>query len=1122
MTDDLKRWLAALDLAKYAEAFAENEVQFGDLAELTETDLKEMGLPIGPRRRALKAIAEQRAATRAPPLQADPTARERPAVSSGVERRQLTVVFCDLVDSTKLSHRLDPEDLREVMRRYQDAVAGAISRYEGFVAKFLGDGVLAYFGWPRALEDQAERAVRAAMDAVAAVADLKFDDDLRLQSRVGVATGQVVVGDIVGESATETDAVFGETPNLAARLESVAHAESVVVSETTRQLIADLFDLEDLGPHELKGFSEPVAAWRVKGESPDVDRFKALHGTGLTHFVGREQEVALLMESWERAKSGEGQVVLVSGEAGIGKSRLTQALRERLAEESHTRIRCQCSPYHTKSALTPVIHHLEYAARFSREDLPQDKLTKLEALLAQSSTVETEAASLLAALLSIPFGERYPAPDMTPQRQKERTLEVLVDQMVGLTEREPVLFILEDAHWIDPTTEELIQLILRHMKELRLLFVATFRAEYTPPWSTDSHVSRLNLGRLSDRHCEAMVSDILANRSVPSETLDQIVRKTDGVPLFVEELSKSVLELGILETGLEYASLSNQTRPLAIPATLRDSLMSRLDRLETAKDVATLAATLGRSFRYEILAEVSTLQDGELQQALSRLVDAELLYRRGAPPEESYEFKHALIQDTAYQSLLKADRQRHHRRIAEVLTAKFPKIAETEPELIAFHFAEAGDTIQSIEYLYRAGQRAIQRSANVEALAHLRDGLELLDQLPKSSERDQRELAFQIARGPVLIGLRGYGAPETGRCYARARELCEALGETSKRFPILYGINVHHTNRAELRVARDAAQELHRLAEQERDTGALVIAHRLLGISSFYLGDFAAARGELERALALHDPHEHADLAFTYTHDPQVTVRCFLSLTLLVLGYLEHAESECHRALDLARDLDHPHTLIYALNAATGFHQLCRKPAEVRRLAEELESRTIELGFPHWSARSAIFRGWALAETSDSLRGLELLAQGTSSYRAAGSLYWLPYFSALTAEALLHSDRSHEARDYCEEALARVQSTEERWYEAELHRLRGRICRSRPDKDRGKAEACLEQAIALARDQGARLWELRAATDLARLWYDRNRRAEARRVLEPVYGRFTEGFGSTDLQEAATLMECLT
>ena len=783
---DLTAWLSHLGLGQYAEIFRDNDIDQEILAELDENDLKELGISsLGHRKKLLKAIAALVSEEVAMPVATPAT----PSLEA--ERRQLTVMFVDLVGSTELSTRLDPEDLRELILAYQNTVAGEITRFEGFIARYMGDGVLAYFGWPRAHEDEAERAVRAALAIITAVSKLTTTEGAALATRIGIATGLVVVGDLIGEGAAQEHPVVGETPNLAARLQSLAEPNTVVISNSTRQLLGEVFDLQSLGPQTLKGITKSVTVYTVLRERALTSRFEARSGPAPSPMVGRDQELALLLERWTQAKAGEGQGVLLIAEAGIGKSRICEALIEAVADEPHRRIRYQCSPYHSDSTLWPVIQQLTHVAGLIVTDPNETRLDKLEKILLAQSGEGATAAPLIAALLGLEGNSRYGPLNLTPQAQRTRTLEALIGQLLNLAAQQPVLLVLEDAHWIDPTTLELIEQCLDRISNARVLILLTSRPDRQPELSAHPHVTRLILNRLGRVGVEAIITRLGGDR-LTTGMVDAIVERTDGVPLFVEELTKAILETG--ETTL--------------PASLHDSLIARLDRIPEVKEVSQIAACIGRVFDYSLLAVVAEKPETELVAALDKLVTAELVFRRGVLPEATYTFKHALVRDAAYGSLLKATRRGWHERIAQVLQEQeqFALIITSEPELLAHHYTEAGNTQQAIDYWQRAGQRALKRLANVEAVNFLKQGLRMLDQLPGSQTKQHLELKFLLALNPALMASKGTAHDETLSIAARACTLCEQLEESELLITALFSRFSVHMARAELEKALPIAK----------------------------------------------------------------------------------------------------------------------------------------------------------------------------------------------------------------------------------------------------------------------------------------------------------------------------
>jgi predicted ATPase/class 3 adenylate cyclase len=1116
---DVGAWLRNQGLGQYEEAFRQNDIDPEVLRDLTAEDLIGLGVvSIGHRRRLLAAITALREIAR---QRTDPVRVSSPAASMAPpepERRQLSVMFVDLVGSTALSSRLDPEEMSDLLRRYQGAVTGAIARFEGHIAKYMGDGVLAYFGYPRAHEDEAERAVRAGLAAVEAVRELRSKHGRMLQARVGIATGLVVVGELIGEGAAREETVVGDTPNLAARLQGLAEPGTVVVAPRTKQLIGGLFELADLGLHRLKGFPAPVRAWRVIGESGAESRFEALHGAGLTPLVGREHEIGLLLRHWEAVKEGEGQVVLLAGEPGIGKSRLVRAMRLRLENEPHTAVSHYCSPYYQTSPFHPVIGLLARAANFAADDPPEVKLNKLEALLSLSTEEVAGAAPLIAALLSIPANDRYPPLELSPHRQKEQTLEILVDQLIGLAAHQPVLAVYEDVHWADPTSLELLNLVIDRVQNSRVLVLITFRPEFLPPWMRYAHVTALTLSRLSRRQGAAIVERLTGGRALPADVLNQIVAKTDGVPLFVEELTRAVIETNVLKEEGDHYVLASPLSAITIPTTLQESLLARLDRLAPAREVAQMAAAIGREFSHELLMAASPLPTGEVETALDDLVACGLVFRHGVSPKATYSFKHALVRDAAYATLVRMKRQRLHAEIARAIEQRFPEMVQAQPELLAQHFTEAGLPEQAINYWLRAGQAEIARSATAEAITHLTRGLELLEALPDDAARWRQELELQVALGVALMSAKGWAAPEVGRTIARARELCERLGDTNRLFPVLYGDWVFHVVRAELETGRTAGEELLRRALEEQNLSAQTVGSRIVGTDAFLRGELAIAREYLELSLALYDPQQHRSLAFLFAQDPRVAGLSVLSWTLLALGYPEQAQTQSNEALVAATELSHRNTLGYALLYGCILSQLRGDWREARERADSLITLANAQGSPHFLGAGMVIRGWTLGEAGKVQAAVSRVREGLESWQMTGARFLVPYFLSLLAHVETQASGAKPGLDLLTNALGQVRETGERWFETELHRQTGELMLQLPTIDRAEAEARLRHAIAIAQGQRANLWELRAATSLAQLWIEQNRHSEARDLLTSVCSKFTEGFATTDLQLAQRLL----
>jgi class 3 adenylate cyclase/predicted ATPase len=1036
------------------------------------------------------------------------------------ERRQLTVLFCDLLDSTALAGQLDPEDLREIVQAYQTTCAAVIRRFDGYIAQYLGDGLLVYFGYPQAHEDDAQRAVRAGLGIIAAMETLNIrlvqEQGIRLTVRLGLHTGLVVVGELGGGGRREQLAL-GETPNIAARLQELAKADTLVISAATHRLIQGYFECHDLGATLLRGIATPVSIYRVLRESGAQSRFEVAISRGLTPLVGREEHLEQLRRCWERVQAGAGQVVLLRGEAGIGKSRLLLALTERVVQEGYTRMVLRCSPYHQHSALYPVTEHLRRWLQWHREDGPEGKLAKLESLLETYRIPLPDVSPLLAALLSIPCAERYPPLVLSPQRQKQKTVEALMRLLVEEAERQAVLLVCEDLHWADPSTLELLGLCMDQTSTARLLILLTLRPEFSVPWPMRSYMTQITLGRLSRTQVEGMIAKLTEGKVLPPEIIEQIIARTDGIPLFVEELTKMVLESGLLEEeqGHYVRMPGRRSFPEAIPATLHDSLMARLDRLVTAKGVAQLGATLGREFSYELIQAVSPTDEETLRRALGQLVEAELVYQRGVSLQARYVFKHALIQEVAYQSLLRSTRQQYHRKIAQVLESRFPETVEIQPELLAHHYTEAGLGREAIDYWQRAGQRALRRSANVEAISHLTKALELLKPLPDTLGRAQHELTLQLTLGAPLTAVKGYAAPEVGAVYTRARELCQQLGKTQP-IPVLFGLWRFYLQRGELQKARTLGEECLSLAQREQDSADLLRARNMLAVTLFYLGEFVVARVHLEQGLALYPPKQRRVQAFV--QNPVVVCLSYAAWVLWYLGYPAQAMMRIREALTLAQESSHPYSLAMAWCFAAELHRLRREWPAAQRAAEATITLATEREFPFWLAQGMCIRGWLLAEQGQGEEGIIQMHQGLAIFQATGAELGRSHYLALPAKAYGQAGQAEEGLRLLTEALEGLDKSGEHSSEAEFHRLKGELLLVLSAARQAEAETCLRQAIDVARHQQAKSWELRATVSLSRLWQRQGRHHAAQQLLAETYNWFTEGFDTADLQEAQALL----
>ena len=1125
MAGSIADWLRELGLDQYAQAFADNDIDPDILGELTAEDLTALGVTsIGHRRKLLAAIRALQESPKPDEPALPASTAESPAATSetadvpGAERRLLTIMFCDLVGSTELSTRLDPEDMRDIIAKYHACVADVVRRFEGFVAKYMGDGILAYFGYPHAHEEDAEQAVRAGLAIVDAVANLKSTQ--RLQVRLGLATGLAVVGEMIGAGSAQEQAVVGETPNLAARLQALAAPNGIIIAEATRRQIGGLFELRDLGPQSLKGFSGTVRVWEVLSESIIASRFEALRSRSVP-LVGRDEEIELLLRRWNQAKAGDGRIVLISAEPGIGKSRLTEALEEHIAQEPHHRLRYFCSPHHQDSAFYPFIGHLEHAARFAREDdtdVRHCKLTEFAATLG----MRNDELPLLADLLSLAGTGSIPNSELTPQRKKEKTFDLLIRSLEVVARQQPVLMVFEDLHWIDPTSRELLDLTLARIEHLPVLLIATFRPEFHPPWIGQPQVTMMTLPRLGRREGAALVRELAGNAAaLPTDLVDEIIERTDGVPLFLEELTKAMLEAAKTPDEGRSATSVIPGQRTAVPATLQASLMARLDRLgPAAREMAQMGAAIGREFSYDIVSAVAARPVADIDAALDRLVSSGLVFQRGTPPAADYHFKHALVQDTAYATLLRGPRQALHGRIAVAIENRTPERIEREPETLAYHWTEAGNAQRAVNYWLEAGRRAAARSANREAVAHLGRGAEVVALLPNGADAMRLALSLQLALGPAMMSIRGFGAPEAVTAYHRARELAEILGDSRSLFAAIWGLWLTTGQSLEIDRRAKLVDELFRVADPLKDTALELQAHHAAWATLTFRGDLASSLEHVRRGLELYDRKAHGDHAILYGgHDPAVCGTGQGALALWMLGYPDQAVQSGFRSIALANDLGHQPSLGHALWFTGVAHLMRRDVSAVLGLAEQLLQLSRDHGLGQYEAIGGIMRGWARAQSGTIEEGLVELRAAIDAHRANATVL-IGFFAVALAETELLGDHIDEAASAL--ALAVGTQKNERVWGSDILRVTGDLRLAQNPTDLSAAQQMYNEAISIARGWNAKSLELRAALRLARLWRRQGRSDDTMKLLKPLYSWFTEGLKTSDLKEARELLEHLT
>jgi class 3 adenylate cyclase/predicted ATPase/energy-coupling factor transporter ATP-binding protein EcfA2 len=1110
-------WLASIGLEEYVQRFADNGIDLAVVQHLTEQDLEVLGLPLGHRRKLLRAIA----ALGQPGAAKSGTAAE-PLPRDDAERRQLTVLFCDLVGSTALSAGRDPEDFRKLIQAYNTCVTDIIGNHDGSIARYMGDGVLACFGYPQASEDDAEQAARAGLALVAGVANLGTEIGAALQVRVGIATGLVVV--MTGHGADQ-QTVVGETPKLAAQLQALAEPGTVLIEANSHRLMGGHFNYRDLGVRAVEGRAEPLTVWQVLGTSGAPSRFAARHKTKLPPLFGREEEIALLLRRWRHTTKEQGQVVLLSGDPGIGKSHIALALDELLQAEPHVTLRNFCSAHHTNSALFPVVGQLGRAAEFEPSDSPEQKRSKLETLLAQSSA-EPEHVAVLANILGLPGSDCAQIQKLSPQQRKEKTTAALLAQLRGLAARQPVLVIFEDLHWIDPTSLELLAAAVEEVPKLRVLMLFTARPEFTPPWRNHPYVTTLPLSPLGRREGTALVEHVTGGTTLPKDVTDEILARADGVPLFIEELTKTVLEAAAPREGQEHQDLAGARLDM-VPRTLHGSLLARLDRLGPGREVAQIGAVIGREFSYELLRSVATMPDFMLSAALDRLVRSELVYLR-TTPGHTYVFKHALVRDAAEEMLLRARRKELHGTIARALEEGFPEVVEAQPELIAHHYREADDAAKSVPYLSVAGNRALSRSALKEAHEHITQALQLISGLADDDQRRRDELNLQIALARTLLEQKGYADQQVGDAYTKARDSSLRVGDAGMHFAVLYGLWAHHYVGGKPAAMLEQANEFLAFANRQNEIGPSIVGYRLVGTSRLINGQIADAAAALQQALALYDPDAHGPaspsgqtLRARFGQDLAVAIHSYGSWALWLSGRVADAKQAAEACLARSRVLAHDdQSRFYALWHAGMAYVLLRNVNKVADIGEKLIELANDRGLPYWQALGNFLCGWRATRTGRPRDAIRMLQEGLRLWAQTGARIFRPICMAFLAEAYAAIDEMDLARQTFEEALRIASETGERWAEPEIHRLLGDLfahC--------GQPDAAIdryERAIAVACEQGSRSLELRATTSLARILSGQGRHPDARERLLTVYRAFDVKGDTADLTEAKTLLEAGT
>jgi class 3 adenylate cyclase/predicted ATPase len=1116
-TTELAEWLGRHGLDQYAKAFAEHHIDFSVLPDLTEDDLEKLGVSLGHRKKLLRAI-EALTAPR-PPTGTTTAVSHAPALVQHreAEFRQITVMFCDLVGSTQLSEKLDPEDLQKLIDAYRRECGTAIRRYGGEVARYFGDGVMAFFGWPYAHEDDAARTVHAALEIVSGVT--KISEPVTLACRVGVCSGPVVVGEIGNSTNSWSMDAVGETPNIAARLQTLAAINTVLISESTRRLVSAVFDLQDLGLQELKGVTEPVHVYRALAAKSAGSRFEAAHSGSLTPLIGRSSELSLMLDRWKKVKESDGQVILLSGIPGVGKSRLLHELKSHIQHEPHILLHHQCSPYHSQSAFFPVIEQIEKAAQLTARETDEDKIAKLKAYLPRLTNNSVDPVLLIANLLSISTDNRHELSELTPQQIKNRTISTLVDILLAFSLQRPTVCIFEDVHWLDPSTLELLELIISRINHARMLLIVSFRPEFRPPWIAHANITIHSLTRLSQSEVRTLIRDLLKGRAISEELVDQIVDKTDGVPLFIEELTSSMLS-----APLQTQPTSGRTAQpalLRVPETLSDALMERLDRVAPSRRVVQIAAVIGREFSYDLLAAASRLNEEDMVSVLSLLEQADIIYRVGISPSVRFAFKHVLLRDAIYDSLLRSKRQQVHADVAAILEHDFPELVENRPEILAYHFQEAGNHQRAIRCWFESGKRALAHSANVEAIANFRKALELVTALPDTSERTKQEIDIQLSLGIPLIAVRGYASAETREAFSRARTLCLRLGDIPEYFQALFGLWGNCWMSGKNDEALRMADEFLSRSRASSDPVLSIVAHRVMGSTLLTIGDFRSSANHFDETIRLSAGKGKEPLYNLYMVEPRAASLLLLSWDLWFLGYPDQSLARVSEALALAQELGQQYTVAFAHYMTSVVHLLRGDAARALESAEKSFEVSQEQRFSLYAILSRISRARAVGELGRLGEARAEITLGIDEARRNGVGFMLSMRDSWLADIHTKAGDNETALTIVERALANIGDVTGRAWEAELHRQRAQILLALDPSKVREAESHLKKSIEVARGQSAKSLELRAATSLAELWRTQGRPDEARALLEPICSWFDEGAETADLRRARDAQSAL-